>query len=639
MRYVSLILLIMAWAGCTPPTNKFHDERIRSIYDAKDRRNTDTLLIFLRDISAQVRNEAALALASVQDTLASARLGSVLLEDPDEEVRINAAFALGQTSGYQAVNALLPALAAPSSKVVREVLEALGKSISTSDMPLLVNFNAVDTLRQEGQAWAFYRLALRKKADSTVTSRMSEYLRPAYSYQTRLAAAHYFSRSQQLRGKGYEENLIAAAKADVRPEVRMAAINGFRSLATDQAIPVLTAIFNTSPDARIRISAVRVCQNYALKDSYPLVYAGLIDSVELVAVAASEVVMQRMDGDFYDQLKAVPIKNSFRTKANILGALLSHSSDQTLWQKAQSSYAESSGYEKAAIASAIGKSGKPFFHKAFELLSHEAISTSELPVVQTAVASALTQLNHAAHAEISNRDFGTIYQQIISRGDLAAAGIVATALSDPSLDFRKDITDLTFLQEARKRFVLPKDLEMLQPIEIALAYLGGADKPKPLQNAYNHPIDWKLVEGIYRDQRLEIKTNKGTIVVLLYVEEAPGSVANFVALADQHYFDKRFVHRVVPNFVMQTGCNRGDGFGSEDYSIRSEFSRRRYATGSLGMASAGKDTEGTQWFITHSPTPHLDGGYSVFGAVISGQEAVDKLQVGDVIESITRVNK
>jgi cyclophilin family peptidyl-prolyl cis-trans isomerase len=91
---------------------------------------------------------------------------------------------------------------------------------------------------------------------------------------------------------------------------------------------------------------------------------------------------------------------------------------------------------------------------------------------------------------------------------------------------------------------------------------------------------------------------------------------------------------VVPNFVIQAGCNRGDGSGSEDYSIRSEFTTTRYKTGSMGMASAGKDTEGTQWFITHCPTPHLDGRYAIFAEVVSGMEVVQRMEVGDQITGI-----
>ena len=85
---------------------------------------------------------------------------------------------------------------------------------------------------------------------------------------------------------------------------------------------------------------------------------------------------------------------------------------------------------------------------------------------------------------------------------------------------------------------------------------------------------------------------------------------------------------------MQGGCYRGDGWGSENYSIRSEFGLRKYKTGSVGMASAGKDTEGTQWFITHSPTPHLDGGYTIFAEVIEGMDVVHQIEIGDKIIDI-----
>jgi cyclophilin family peptidyl-prolyl cis-trans isomerase len=123
--------------------------------------------------------------------------------------------------------------------------------------------------------------------------------------------------------------------------------------------------------------------------------------------------------------------------------------------------------------------------------------------------------------------------------------------------------------------------------------------------------------------------------LVLLVDEAPGSVSNFVTLARSGYFNGLYFHRVVPNFVIQGGCHRGDGYGSEAFSIRSEFSQRRYTTGTVGMASAGKDTEGTQWFITHSPTPHLDGAYTIFAYVFSGQDVVGQIEVGDQIIAVT----
>ncbi len=230
------------------------------------------------------------------------------------------------------------------------------------------------------------------------------------------------------------------------------------------------------------------------------------------------------------------------------------------------------------------------------------------------------------------------YRLAIEQGDPAVAGIVSEALSDPALGYKGVIVDFAFLREAKRKLHLPKDIESLQPLENAIAYFEGKKKPPPLKNAFNHPVDWKLAATIGKDQRVLVRTSRGDIVLRLLVEEAPGSVVNFVNLINAKYYDGIAYHRMVPNFVVQTGCRRGDGFGSEAYSIRSEFSRRRYKTGSVGMASAGKDTEGTQWFITHSPTPHLDGRYTIFAEVEQGMEIVDQIEVGNQNTTVTLIN-
>ena len=132
-----------------------------------------------------------------------------------------------------------------------------------------------------------------------------------------------------------------------------------------------------------------------------------------------------------------------------------------------------------------------------------------------------------------------------------------------------------------------------------------------------------------------ILTDRGNIELKLYPNEAAGTVANFAKLVDLDFYDGKVFHRVVPNFVVQTGCPRGDGYGSLDYTIRSEFSKISYDQGGyIGMASAGPDTESTQWFITHSPTPHLDGRYTIFGKVVSGMDVVHEIQQGDKITDI-----
>src|SRR5438067_114011 len=117
---------------------------------------------------------------------------------------------------------------------------------------------------------------------------------------------------------------------------------------------------------------------------------------------------------------------------------------------------------------------------------------------------------------------------------------------------------------------------------------------------------------------------------------SPRSVAAFLALVDRRYFDGSRMHRVVPNFVVQDGDPRGDGWGGPGFVLRDELNPVRYETGTVGMALSGPDTGGSQFFITHSPQPHLDGTYTVFGRVVSGLATLGSLAQGDRIRSIHR---
>jgi cyclophilin family peptidyl-prolyl cis-trans isomerase len=135
--------------------------------------------------------------------------------------------------------------------------------------------------------------------------------------------------------------------------------------------------------------------------------------------------------------------------------------------------------------------------------------------------------------------------------------------------------------------------------------------------------------------RAVIATDKGSFTMELLPEEAPLTVDNFVGLARKNYFNNVLFHRVVPNFVVQGGDPRGDGNGGPGYQIRCEINEVPYNRGAVGMALSGKDTGGSQWFVTHSPQPHLDGGYTVFGRVVEGMNVVDRIVRGDRIRSVT----
>ena len=131
-----------------------------------------------------------------------------------------------------------------------------------------------------------------------------------------------------------------------------------------------------------------------------------------------------------------------------------------------------------------------------------------------------------------------------------------------------------------------------------------------------------------------IETERGEIEVELFIADAPRTVWNFIRLAREGFYDGLEFHRVIPNFVLQAGDPRGDSSGGPGYTIRCEINERFYMRGSLGMALDGKDTGGSQFFITLLPQPHLNGRYTLFGQVREGFEVLDRIQARDGIRRV-----
>jgi len=134
-----------------------------------------------------------------------------------------------------------------------------------------------------------------------------------------------------------------------------------------------------------------------------------------------------------------------------------------------------------------------------------------------------------------------------------------------------------------------------------------------------------------------IDTSRGTIKLKLHADQAPKTVENFEKLAKQGFYNGLKFHRVIDNFMIQTGCPQGTGSGGPGYKFADEFhpSLKHSGPGVLSMANSGPNTNGSQFFITHVATPWLDGKHSVFGQVIEGQKIVNAVKQGDVMKSVT----
>jgi len=160
-------------------------------------------------------------------------------------------------------------------------------------------------------------------------------------------------------------------------------------------------------------------------------------------------------------------------------------------------------------------------------------------------------------------------------------------------------------------------------------------KEKNMTKQWNSPPAMQI--DTTKSYTATIETNKGSITIELFAKDAPKTVNNFVFLSREGFYDGVAFHRVIPNFVIQGGDPTGTGRGGPGYRFEDELvgNPNKHGTGVLSMANAGPNTNGSQFFITHSPQPHLDGKHTVFGKVTSGMDVVNAIRQGDVMTRVT----
>jgi peptidylprolyl isomerase len=251
----------------------------------------------------------------------------------------------------------------------------------------------------------------------------------------------------------------------------------------------------------------------------------------------------------------------------------------------------------------------------------------------------------------------------VRRGDPALLYRAAPLLADSAF---ADMGAADTLASVYRSLETPADLEGMTSVLGALGTLGGPTAEPVLRDALNHPhhavrqaaaqglstatdtsvtapatplpdtpsLDWSALQSLGPHPRLVLETSRGTVTLELDTEQAPQTVQAITRFAREGRYDGVPFHRVVPNFVVQGGdFARRTGFGGPGFFLRTEVTRLGHRRGTLGMASAGKDTEGSQFFVPHSLQPHLDGGYTSFGRVTDGMDVVDRLRVNDRIET------
>ena len=260
---------------------------------------------------------------------------------------------------------------------------------------------------------------------------------------------------------------------------------------------------------------------------------------------------------------------------------------------------------------------------------------SSLPSGKESIEALKSAFNQALLADKQENDAQlAILNALYKLDKKSAVGTFLVALGAPDYLVRKRAAEILKDQELQKDFPgIQSSLESFKAKKGNQVLPYAAYTGTKLGQILNTNADYiRAVSRKNGTVKAVFTTTKGNFTIDFTPEDAPLAVDNFIKLARTNYFNGVSVHRVVPNFVMQDGDPRGDGNGGPGWQIRCEINDLPYERGAVGMALSGKDTGGSQWFVTHSPQPHLDGGYTVFGKVNENDmKVVDNIVRGDKI--------
>lgn len=627
---------------------------IRHVFDLQNENNVDSLVLLLSSEDPSMRYAAARAFASIQDTSALQAL-LPLLSDAQGEIRSMAAYAVGQMGSEKAEAALTAAFDGRDSARLYEdansmILEAMGKIGDKQFLRALSTistYQSIDTLLLLGQVRGIYRYALRDMVDPEGTNTMVRYLAdPAIPMSARIIAANYLHRASGIDFSPHADQLIASWHGESHPFLRMCLATTLGKIKSPAALKELIASLETESDYRVKCNIIRALKEYDYKDTHIVLLNATADvNTNVAEVAAQYFITRGIEKDAPRYKAAIKDCKSWQAQTRMAEAANRYTTSMfsgaktSLQNEIQAALNQAKDpYEKAGWLKAWGSELRNF-----ESLPKYIQSSQPTPVRIQAVTSlieACTDKNFdaffAGEGYLIKAQIAGYLGEALKSGDAGIIALIAGAIIDPKTGMKELLKDKkSELNKALAGLKLPDEMETYLEVGKALKEYG-LDAPEiPADQKRYKPIDWTIIDALKPGSTVQITTSKGDIVITLFPERAPETVSSFIELAKAGYYNGKAFHRVVPNFVIQHGCPRGDGYGGLDFTLRSELAGTYYDDqGYVGMASAGRHTEGPQFFITHSPTPHLDGRYTIFGKVLSGMDIVHQILIGDTIQQI-----
>jgi HEAT repeat protein/cyclophilin family peptidyl-prolyl cis-trans isomerase len=659
----SLVILILLAAA---PTGSGAASRYTSLLKAREgkqkltelarmeeRRTIDLerLAQLARDRNPSIRLRCAEILGRIGDP-AGVPLLEQLAGDPDETIAESAIFSLGLVGDESCVPPLRAVLSGTGLQKKNRALEALGATKQRETAPdiaaYLSNFNSA--LRSTA-AFALYTLGDSTAARLCATAVFDpdpKVIAMVVHTMGRLGYNEYEKRIIELLE--HEDMAVRMRSAEALGRLKSKrAINDLYTLTGDndrmtalKAAEALTRIGDKkcsraleelleTDDNYMKTIALEGLASIGRKQSYDLVVPLLQSGSLMVRLAALEAAGSTGKSDAREHLLSAYHNGNPLERMAALKGLGSASDKQDLDLLCSVLTREDDPLAREGAAAGLGA-----WEKNKELFESQGNGKRPVDALLAAgrgedwvVASIAIESLAKIGSEETMNDLVTLYPKEGNRTDNDRKIAVLQAMQ--TLGKRKPVQKeavpqlLSFLNEA-SRDPDPRVGEMA--CETAALY-GGSLTPQPNGSWARGELPWGDPALPMGERRIRIATERGDIDILLYGDDAPNIVKSVITLAGKGFYDGLTFHRVVPGFVIQGGCPRGDGWGDAGYFLRSQFNMHRYDRGVVGMAHGGEDTPGSQFFITQTPQPHLNGRYTVIGRVTKGMDVVDRIERGD----------
>lgn len=660
--FVLTIALVPPAAHAWLPEKPIADPLYTEILRLENARDTGARLRELAGHESPiVRARALRALARAQQS-ELAPLFAEKLADPDASVRDEAAFGMGLLWEQGDPAPLIEAYGREKDPRVRASLaRAVGRCATAENgVSFLAGLAAdADTTTSKEACLALGIAGYRKVDVQSALESLGQAAARSRHAGTRRAAAYAIFRGYPDRAPRYLKPLLK----DPDPLVRMYVVRGLAASKRDNLVVAISELVRDS-DWRVRLEAIKALAALRAVSFSSLMSLGLDDPVAMVRLATIEALGQlglTQSLQFIDPIYRESDDARIRAAALLAKA---HIEGEGILPTAEQARNSSEWIIRRAAAEALGLIrsdqaravlGQMTIDQSPQVLAQVATSLTDYPqlaalddlvfllksgdpVVLTTAASALGQRG-------DRQSIGPLvetYGRLSSPADREPMMEILGALSRIAVPVNTGLVRGSLSKSdrgtiARTLTAALKDGDRLigQAAAAALERIDGRNHDAEIAGP---PVDYPLyaeeIAALGAAPKVRLQTRHGAIEIELLPGEAPNSVANYLHLVRQGFFNGLNFHRVVPGFVTQDGCPRGDGWGDPGYAIRCEYNDLSYEEGMVGMALSGKDTGGSQYFIIQTPQPHLDGRYTIFGRVTKGLENLQQITPGEVVESV-----